>query len=127
MHFGAQSALPLLSDVPTYSDHESPVRRLQGTEADFGRKFAAVCSTPHKTGSYSHRDNVRIGHESVSFLAVAVMEPFGNQELDRLADQATAVIAETFLHLCVCQLNASAPIDDQKRVRIRLNQSQAGC
>jgi len=69
-----------------------------------------------------HRPHPRIGEVAAAVAAVLGLQALGHQELDRLAEQLLALVAEQPLGLAVDQTDAPLGVDDHHGVGGRLHQ-----
>ena len=109
-----------LSHAAHSADHQH-LSRLIGhrAETDFDRERAAILVHRLKFHTNAHR--ARCGTAVVHFpvAAVAVPNLWGNQDLDRIADQLFARTAEHRLRLGVCVPQQTVGSDQEHRVRRR--------
>ncbi len=105
-----------LGDVDHRGQHEVAVSRLQGIEPDLDRHFRAVLPQAVEIAAGAHGARVRMGEEAVAVVRVTPTKALWNQDLDRLAQQLLAGVAEQLLDLRVDQHDPAVAVDHQHGV-----------
>src|SRR5205807_6274637 len=75
----------------------------QRAQADLDRDLGAVLAAARQLQAAAHRPDARGGEVAVALAGVGVAEAFGDEDLDGLAEQLLAAVAEEDLGLVVDQ------------------------
>ena len=103
-------------------DHDA-VRGVDGRQRDLRRELGAIAAAPGEFHPGTHRAGPRIGDVPGAALRVARPDGVGDEQLDRLADEFAAGVAEQPLGLGVDEHDLAAGVDPDDRVRRSLQQA----
>src|SRR5581483_12375145 len=92
-----------IGDVTDGGRDEKTVGRLEGAEGDLGGELAAVAAAGEQLEAGAHRTDLGGGGVRLTSRGVRVPDGLGEKDLDRLADEFVAVVAEQALRLAVDQ------------------------
>jgi hypothetical protein len=121
----AELRLHLLA-VGDVADRGGDQRRLLGLhrrEADLGRELAAVLAAAEELEPSRHRPRLRLAEVPGPAPRVHGAELLRHQDLDRLAQQLVAPVAEQLLGLMVDEVDDAVGVDDDHRVRGRFEEA----
>jgi hypothetical protein len=125
LHQGAELGLLALAgaDVAHHAGHQQPGRRPQRVQADLDGELAAVLALPSEFHRRAiHRPGPGIGEVPLPAPDVSGPQPLGHQQLDGLAQQFTARVAEQPFRLLIDQDDGAVLVDDHHGIGQRLNQ-----
>ena len=95
----------------------SPPPLASEAQADLDRELGAVLAPSGQLETQTHGPDPRPGEVLGPFANVCAARPFRQQDLDRLAKQLVARVAEHFLGLRVDQQNTALAIDPDDALR----------
>ena len=111
-----------VTDVTDGGGHKQAVGGLQRTETDFDRELSTVLAQPVQFQPRTHRPHLTIVGIAVPMLGMMRTETTRDQQLDRLTQQFLTLITEQSLGLRIDQLDDARVVNDDHRVRRRLQQ-----
>ncbi len=109
-----------LGYVPDDAGDEHTARRLDRAEADFHGEFAAILAAPQKVQARPHRPQLRLFAVTAAMALVMLTDSFGQKHLDFVTQQFGTAVAEHVLRLPIDDGYAATLVDDDHRVRGRL-------
>jgi hypothetical protein len=111
-----------LGDVADDRNDERPVRRLHGAEADLHGELGAVLAQAVEIEVDTHRPRAGVLDIAGPVMDVGIVESRGDEDLDLAADELVPRVAEEALRLLIQLGDPAACVDEEDRVRRRLEQ-----
>src|SRR5204863_3520820 len=123
LHRGAEPRFGALAggDIDHGGEHEQSLVGFDRVQADLHRHLGAVLADAVEISPRSHRPGLRVREEVRSVAGMALAQPVGDEELNRLAEQLIARVAEQSLDLAVDEDDLSGAIDHHHAARRRLD------
>ncbi len=109
-------------DVADGGGDQRAVGGVQRAQADLDRELAAVAAQAVQLQARSHGAGPAVDEVAVPEVRVVSAEPFRYEHLDGSSQQVLPDVPEEGLGLCVDELDHAALVDDDHRVRCRLEQ-----
>ncbi len=109
-----------LADVADRGGDDALVALGDGAQADFHRKLGAVLAHAEQIEAYPHRPHAHVLAIIRTMTRVARAKPVGHQHFHRAAEQLARGIAEQRGDLGVGKQDRAAGVDDDHRVRGRI-------
>ncbi len=111
-----------IGHVADRAGDEQASRRLDRTQADLDGKLGAVAAQAEQLDARAHGPESRRREESLAVGGMGRAVPFGQKDLDRLADQLVSGVAEEAFGLLVDEHHPAGGIGDDHGVRSRVEQ-----